>query len=124
LAVIILSLFVAGCGSSPPEQEGAVLTVAEEEQIVEWIDAATMYELNKIEGDSESITVWIDMEEAGIASAEDYANGLAERIAGLYDYEVTVTVTAMQSIEGSDKVRAFGSSLFTPAKGKAEYKPY
>jgi len=64
------------------------------------------------------------LKDEGITNAENLTNGLAERIVELYDYEVSVSVTAMQSIEGSDKVRAFGNSVFTPARGRVEYEPY
>lgn len=95
----------------------------EKEQIATWIDSATKYELDKLEIENDDITVWINLENEAIDNAENLTKGLTERIVELYEYEATVSVTAMQRID-EETVRGFGNSLFTPAGGKVEYEPY
>jgi len=103
--------------------EVSLLTTEIENKITEWVSASTMYELYKLEADEETIDVWIELNDDAISGAKGYANGLAERVAGLYDYEVKVSVTAMQTMQDSDKIRAFGNSLFRPGK-QTEYQTY
>lgn len=125
--VMVIALTFIGCGdketTSEPE-EVPLLTEENEEKINSLIDKATMYEKAKLESDAEKITVWIDLKDNAIESAEEHANNLTNEIAQIYDYDIKVQVTAMQSIEDSEKVRAFGNSLFTPASGKTKYKAY
>lgn len=104
-------------------EEVSLLTTEIENKITEWVSASTMYELYKLEADESTVEVWIELNDDATSDAEGYANGLAERVAGLYDYEVKVSVTAMQTMQDSDKIRAFGNSLFRPGK-EVEYQTY
>lgn len=100
------------------------LTWGKEDKIETWIEDATMYSLYKLEEDDDgSIVIWINITDKGLRDAEGYANGLAKRVAKLWDYEKTISVTVMQPIKGSDKVRAFGNSLFMKGKLRG-YKEY
>ena len=136
LSILVLCIFVfLAVGSTDNEEvstnteeindekESKKLSAEKKKEIKEWVDDATMYELEKLKmSDNEHVTVWIELEDEAISDSKDYTNGLTNRIAELYNYEQPVSVTAMQNISGSDKIRAFGQSIFS--NGKTEYKSY
>ena len=105
------------------KEEFSILAKDKELQITKWVHDAPMYDLYKLEGTNDNVTVWIDMKNKALNEVEGFTNGLTTRIVKLFDYDIKVNVTSIQTIENSSEVRAFGTSLFLPARGKVEFMP-
>ena len=103
-------------------QPYSVLTKEKEEKIVEWINSASMYSLYTIEGSSNEVMVWIDMNDESLNDIEKYTKELADRIVKLYDYDIKVSVTAVQKTDENGLLFAYGTSIFKPGSGQIEFK--
>lgn len=126
LIVLMMIIDPSAEETATTAQNEASETVLTDEMAVTiegWAKDATMYDLYKLEGDREVLTVWIELNDEAIKDAEGYTTALTNRIAKEFG-GIDISVTAMQSIEGSTDVLAFGSATYIGDSKKIEYKKY
>ena len=106
------------------EQEAAKLLTPEIEQQIKDIAKSDEWKIHTLEED-DGITLWLDFGESSVTQREIemLVNPVTDEIAGLFDWDESIAITAMATIEGSEKIRAYGNSIFNPG-GKVRYMEY
>ena len=99
----------------------------EKEEIRELVGAGNeFYALKKISESEGSIEIelLLNFNPLSFEEVMILTDPLAEAVAALFDYNIPVGVSAIQTINESNEERIYGESLFIPETGRIEYKHF
>ena len=94
------------------EQEAAALLTPEVEQQKKDIAKSDVWEIYKLEED-DGITLWLDFRESPATQKEieTLVNPVTDKIAGLFDWDESIAITVMATIEGVRKNKGLRKQL-------------
>ena len=122
ILLILLMFLLTGCDSpaDPPVK-------VEKEEIRALAQAGNeLFSLENISVENGSIEIELHLKfhPRSFEEVMFHTDHLAEAVAALFDYNIPVGVSAIQTITQSNEKMIFGESIFIPETGRVEYKHF
>ena len=126
LVIVALCLVLSACGGQPAEEEAKIVP----QEVRETIQAVVgeyeeHFAVDKIEPlDSGAMYVQLAFlfEPESQTEIKQYVLGLIDEVEVEHNYDLDLRMVAVRHIEGTDKVRMYGTGTYYTSTGKTEYK--